>query len=275
MYHTDINWKEVIILDRSLTVLLVEDDAFECSAIENYAQTVDDIRLIATTNSSHEAIEYVKDRLPEAVILDLELHEGGGNGIQFLQSLRDLKPQPYPYILVTTNNLSVITHERIRKLGADFIMAKSQFDYGPHTSIEFLREIRETIQAHQVKKDSKEGASAVSPEQKRRKVESRINAEFDRIGIGPSKRGRKYLADAVFLIYSGIRQDIYTIISQKYNVTNGSVERAMQTAINAAWRDTDVVTLQTCYTARINSTKGNPTITEFIYYYADMLIREY
>ena len=45
----------------------------------------------------------------------------------------------------------------------------------------------------------------------------------------------------------------------------------MQNAINKAWRTTDIEDLSINYTARISSEKGVPTMTEFIYYYADKL----
>ena len=74
-----------------------------------------------TTNNSFDAIEMVKNYLPDAVILDLELHLGGGNGLLFLNELKKLTLTRRPYILVTTNNSSNITLEQARSLGANFI----------------------------------------------------------------------------------------------------------------------------------------------------------
>ena len=59
--------------------------------------------------------------------------------------------------------------------------------------------------------------------------------------------------------------------TQKYGKTDSSVERAMQNAINRAWRNSDIDELLTHYKAKISSDKGVPTLTEFIHYYANKI----
>ena len=49
----------------------------------------------------------------------------------------------------------------------------------------------------------------------------------------------------------------------------------MQNAIAKAWRTTPIDDLLKYYTAKISSDKGIPTITEFIYHYANKLKIEY
>ena len=49
----------------------------------------------------------------------------------------------------------------------------------------------------------------------------------------------------------------------------------MQNAINRAWKTTDIDDLLRYYEARINSERGVPTSTEFIYYYANKIRAEY
>ena len=45
----------------------------------------------------------------------------------------------------------------------------------------------------------------------------------------------------------------------------------MQNAIERAWNLTDIDELSKNYTAKINSSKGVPTILEFIYFYANKI----
>ncbi|MCL2860089.1 MAG: hypothetical protein FWF46_05950 [Oscillospiraceae bacterium] len=59
----------------TLSVLLVEDDKDTCKLFEDYMKTRTDVTLVGITNSSFEALEYTKKLLPNAVILDLDLHE--------------------------------------------------------------------------------------------------------------------------------------------------------------------------------------------------------
>ena len=131
--------------EHTLRVLLVEDDATSCMEINDYISRLDDVTLVASTNNASTAIEYMKEFLPDAVILDLELHQGGGDGLFFLAQLQQLELSKHPYILVTTNNSSNITYESARQLGADFILAKYQENYSSQYVVEFLRIMKKVI----------------------------------------------------------------------------------------------------------------------------------
>jgi hypothetical protein len=94
------------------------------------------------------------------------------------------------------------------------------------------------------------------------------------VGISPKAVGYKYLTDAILLVMGEYDGSLCTAIGQKYAKTDSSVERAMQNAIISAWRTNDIDELLQHYTARINSEKGIPTLTEFIYYYANKIKNE-
>ena len=63
-------------MERELIILLVEDDEKACEELRSYIEQTSDIRLQGITNNSTEALELVRSGLPDAVILDLELHYG-------------------------------------------------------------------------------------------------------------------------------------------------------------------------------------------------------
>lgn len=261
-------------MDRELSILLVEDDEKACSEIMQYIDELDDVSLIGITNNSSKAIEYVKDFLPDAVILDLELHQGGGNGLIFLNELKQLSLAVNPYILITTNNSSIITYEYARQLGADFIMTKHQSDYSAQSVIEFLRMMKNVIQS-KATCISPEHNTTESPEQKTKRTIRKINVELENVGISPKAIGYQYLVYAIQLIINKSENNLCAIIGSKFGKTDASVERAMQNAINKAWRTSDIDDLAKHYTAKINSDRGVPTITEFVYYYANKIKNEY
>ena len=66
--------------------------------------------------------------------------------------------------------------------------------------------------------------------------------------------------------------NIYCILSEKYNKSKESIERAMQNAINRAWQTNNPKELSKYYTARIRSDRGVPTLMEFVHYYANKLV---
>lgn len=259
-------------MERKLVVLLLEDNQLECQEIIDYVATVEDVQIVGATGKVSEAMECVRHFSPDAVILDLELHKGDGNGIDFLKQLKELHLLISPYILVTTNNTSLVTYECARELGADFIIAKCQGDYSAKSVVEFLRSIKDILINRVSPHGSSPEITLVEPSNQSSKgISERINIELDLIGISPKVLGRKYLADSITLAVNKSPSNISTIIGTKYNKTNVSVERAMQSAINTAWRTSDIDDLSKHYTAKIKSEKGVPTLMEFIFYYANKI----
>ena len=68
-------------MERELSILLVEDDPQACEDIATYIDALDDVGLVGITNNSSKAEQMIRDTLPDAVILDLELHGGSGSGL--------------------------------------------------------------------------------------------------------------------------------------------------------------------------------------------------
>ena len=169
--------------ERPLSILVLEDEPEECRAIQDYVAALDDVILTGVTNDSKHAIRLITDCCPDAVILDLELHKGSGNGIQFLNDLIALSPQIFPYVLVTTNNISTVTFERLRKMGADFIMTKAQADYSAGSVIDFLRSMKGTLHSGIRKYLPIESMTTETPEQLRKRIYKRTTTEMERIGI--------------------------------------------------------------------------------------------
>lgn len=266
-------------MERQLTILLVEDEQDVCQRITDEIDKTNDLTLISITNNSYRALELVKDYTPDVVILDLELHYGQGNGLEFLQELRNSPPAILPFLLVTTNNSSPTTYRFARELGVDFIMYKHQNDYSEKKVIDFLKMMHTTIQTNQ-KKQNPPHTISEKPIQKTQRLRRIISKELNYVGISPKSVGYKYLTDAILLSIENANDTekqphLSTIISKKYKKTVASIERGMQNAINRAWCTADIEDLLLHYTAKINSSKGVPTLTEFICYYANKIQNEH
>lgn len=255
-------------MERELSIIIVEDDPAACAELKAYIETVTDVTLIEITNNSYRAAELVKKYLPDAVILDLELNDGIGNGLLFLQELPNLSLPFMPYILVTTNNSSKTTYDFARQCGADFIMSKHQSDYSIQNVVEFLRMMKELIQSKHLLSQAAPAKPAVTDEFSNKHLQRIISAELDAIGISPKALGYNYLIDAILLVMQNKTSNICSTLAAKYKKTDFSIERAMQNAINRAWKTSDIDDLLLHYKAHINPEKGVPTLTEFIYYYA-------
>lgn len=261
-------------MNRPLSVLIVEDDQNACTRFVEYTNSISEVSIIGATNNAAKALAQIRDCLPDAIILDLELHFGCGSGLQLLQDMRQLFLPLTPFILITTNNSSAITYEYARQLGADYILYKHQEGYSEESVIKFLLSMKNVIQNRTQATHSK-NTLVQSPAAKEKQLIRRISSELNLIGISPKAVGYQYLIDSIMIVIEKKTQNISTIIGQKYGKTEGSVERAMQNAISRAWRTADIEALLVHYTAKINSEKGVPTVTEFIYYYANKIKNDY
>ena len=253
-------------MNDKLVVLLIEDDPSECEAIQKYVESIHDVVLAGVSNNSEKALVLTKAYLPDAVILDLELHQGGGNGLLYLSALNKAGLAKHPFILVTTNNTSEVTLAYARQLGADFIMTKYNSQYSAQSAIDFLRSMRSVIASHT-------GCSNITmpdmtPAQEEKFLERRIQRELDLLGVSPKVKGYRYLIDAIQFSTDDSTENISLALAEKYNKTPASIERAMQNAISHTWATADPMDLEIHYRARIRPEKGMPTLMEFISYYA-------
>lgn len=253
-------------MNDKLVVLLIEDDLSACEAIQNYINSIHDVTLVGVSNNSEKALVLTKAHLPDVVILDLELHQGGGNGLLYLSALNKISLPKRPFILVTTNNTSEVTLAYARQLGADFIMTKYNSDYSAKSVIDFLRSMKSVIASHT-------GCPNITmpdmtPAQQECLMIQRIQREMDLIGISPKVKGYRYLIDAIQLYIDEPSENISRLLAEKYKKTPSSIERAMQNAISHAWATSNTMDLEVNYRARIRPEKGMPTMMEFISYYA-------
>lgn len=256
--------------EKPMPILLIEDDEHEVNNFKEYMKNRADVELIKYTNSSYEGLEDVEKYIPEGIILDLELHNGEGSGLSFIEAIQKLDLDFKPLIVVTTNVSSEIIYNHIHKLGVDFIFYKKQADYKPEIVINSMVLLRGTLYSN---KGNKVRTTTETPIEHEERIKEKINIELDLIGISNHLKGRKYLFDAIFYLLENNKDNVsvFTYLSNKYKIGNSSISRAMQTAINYAWRISSIDDLMAHYKARINYETGVPTPTEFIYYYAEKI----
>ena len=125
-----------------LSILIVEDDKLACDELSRCVAQYDDMKIAAVCRNSKDALEKARFHLPNVIILDLELHHGGGNGLMFLDQLLANPLSLDPFILVTTNNMSTVTLDQAKALGADFTLTKYEEGYCAQYVIDNIRMLR-------------------------------------------------------------------------------------------------------------------------------------
>ena len=259
--------------NKVLNVLLIEDDKAECIKFENYIKTRNDVKLIASTDSDIEGLELIKKTMPDAIILDIELHNGSGNANSFdlIENLQKMKFSKRPKIVVNTVVSSNTVYDYLHDKGIDLIFYKKQQNYSIENVINTLVLLSgysedKSLTGNIVIEDNKENEE---------KISNIINDELNLIGIGLHMQGRKYLHDAIYYIITntdgGEKISAVQYFVNKYKRASSNISRDMQNAILHSWRVSSLEDLETYYTAKINYETGVPTPTEFIYYYADKI----
>ena len=245
-----------------MNLLIIEDDPILCSDYQTAFQSDSSIHIVGVTNNSITAKQMILTHCPELIILDLELQSGFGSGLDVLHYLHH-QSLINPFILVTTNNISNTTQKIVRQLGADFIFSKYQEDFSAESILNFLQ-----ITFNVISSDSQYSFTSIPPKNQGTDLNQQIFYELNLIGINSKHLGYQYLADAIKLYIKGNCPHIFPILASKYKKNDSTIQRAMQNAINSAWRTSDINDLLTHYKAKIRSDKGVPTILEFVSYYA-------
>lgn len=258
--------------NKPMSLLLIEDDEFECQRFKAYVETINNVKIVGITNSSDEGIELFKTYLPEAIILDIELHKGQGSGIEFIEKLKECNTEFRPIIVVTTNAVSSILYDKLHEDGADLIFYKKQVDYSPKLIISSALSLRKTLHKFNITDKNLEGIQE-TPADYETKISNKINTELDLIGISSHLKGRKYIHDAIMYLIKENSSDetVFNHLANKHKKSASSISRVMQTAINYAWRNSAPEDLEMYYLAAVNYNTGVPTPTELVYYYKDKI----
>ena len=258
-------------IKKPMPLLLIEDEVADCIKYKEYVNTRTDVVFVAMTDSASEGLKYVQTMMPEGVIVDIELHKGTGSGIQFLSDLNKSNIVLRPLIIVATKSPSQAVHNHVRNLGVDLVFCKRQKDYSAEMVVNHMVALRESWYAIQSDGLSGDLQEIESPEERRRRIMERIDTELDLIGISVRYKGHEYFRDAIFILIDKDKKSSEVVIDQVADLSKTSysaVIRAMQTAINKAWKISSIEDLQKYYTARVNIHTGVPSPTDFIHYYS-------
>ena len=258
-------------MNEILNIMIIEDDNLACAELKRCIEQYDDLNVVYICDNSTDALDKARYYMPNVIILDLELHLGGGNGLMFLDELIK-NPLPMdPFILVTTNNMSRVILEQAKVLGADFTLTKYEQNYCAQYVVDNIRMMRNAI----LRKNRTNRTHTISPATKERQLRVCIQRHLDIIGIKAKAKGFNYLTDAIYLALTEPEAHISKTLSEKYKKTCTSIERAMQNAIKQAWTTNDIDILLDNYTSPIRADKGYPTMMEFIYNYVVKIKQEF
>lgn len=258
-------------MEMKKTFIVVEDEEYICDQYRLQVENHESLYLIGTTNNAPDAVDMVKEYTPDAVVLDIELNQGNGDGFSFLDSIRETCIGKKPLIIVVTNLISSLIHSRIHEKGGDYIITKSKPDYSVEmvlNTIDSLVSVDSLDQSRQA-----ELAKIIAKQEYAMRLKQKISVEMEKLGMKPSLKGTRYLKDAIEMNVEKRRENTKAELAKKYSVTADSVEKAMRHAIESTWNN-DPEILLFHYTAPIDPKRGSPSPAEFVFHYVDKIKRE-
>jgi len=261
-----------------MKILLIEDDVSACKAFVNCANSRTDIIFVGMTGNSDEGLELAKNKLPEAIILDLELSWGKGSGFEFLDEFQKLDLSIHPIIVITTQNRSLDIQSQIHaEYGIDFIFCKFQEGYSVEMVINHLLKFRSFLNKRR-NNNNLAMQTLETPEELQNRIKQRIKSELNVFGISIKYKGREIAEESIYLLINKNKKDSETVFQELAKIRGthyNNIVRTLQTAINDAWDNhDDIETLMKVYTAPVRKNMGAPSPTEFIHYYADKIRRD-
>lgn len=255
---------------KPMKILIIEDDVNACNDFINCIKSREDINLIGITDSDIEALNYVRIRHPEGIVLDIELNNsvsGNTDSLEFLTELKKMNLNYNPIIIVTTHINSESTYNLLHRNGVDIILYKNHPKYSCNHVLNKLIALRNIAPLNSV------ASLQENIEETENKISKLIYHELDLIGITPKLVGRKYAHDAILYLIQNSENNINVIqyLTKIYKKSGNTITNGIQNAIIHAWRRSSIEDLSMHYTAKINYETGVPTPMEFIYYYVDKI----
>lgn len=241
-------------------LMIVDDNRDFCEILKEYFERQEDCIITAVAHDGLQALECLRQEMPDVMILDLIMPQLDGIGV--LEKIAAEHEERPKIIILTAFGQETMT-KRAVELGANYYILKP-FD------LEVL--------GKRVRQLANNQSSPVSCSQSRvRNLEVEVTNIIHQMGVPAHVKGYQYLRDAIIMVIGdmgllgAITKELYPMIAEKYNTTPSRVERAIRHAIELAWDRGNVELMNKFFGYTINVERGKPTNSEFIAMVADRL----
>jgi len=251
-----------------IKVLLVDDNQDYCSIVGEHMRTQEDIEMLGVAQDGQVAVEMIKTKRPDVVLLDLVMPFLDGMGV--LKRLNFIERENRPKVIA----VSAVAHDKITQnviaLGADYYMMK------PAPLDILMDRIRFIAKPMQQVNDNERIFRQDMP-RCIEDLETNVTNIIHEVGVPAHIKGYQYLREAIMMVVNdndlinSITKQLYPSVAKKHNTTSSRVERAIRHAIEVAWDRGDTETLNRIFGFTISNGKGKPTNSEFIAMISDKL----
>lgn len=239
---------------RKVNVAIADDNELMLQLLEEIISEDKELELVGKAKDGIEALEIIKDKQPDIMLLDVVMPNLDGLGVlEKVRNDKDIKIHP-SFLMISAVGKEKITEEAF-EMGADYYIMK------PFDQENIIKQIKKA----KIRKDNDSGRNAT-----RKSLETEVTNIIHEVGVPAHIKGYQYLRDAIIMsvndmeMLNSITKILYPTIAKKYQTTSSRVERAIRHAIEVAWSRGKMDTIDTLFGYTINTGKGKPTNSEFI-----------
>ncbi|MEE1007848.1 MAG: sporulation transcription factor Spo0A [Agathobacter sp.] len=239
---------------RKVNVAIADDNELMLQLLEEIISEDKELELVGKAKDGVEALEIIKDKQPDIMLLDVVMPNLDGLGVlEKVRNDKDIKIHP-SFLMISAVGKEKITEEAF-EMGADYYIMK------PFDQENIIKQIKKA----KIRKDNDSGRNAT-----RKSLETEVTNIIHEVGVPAHIKGYQYLRDAIIMsvndmeMLNSITKILYPTIAKKYQTTSSRVERAIRHAIEVAWSRGKMDTIDTLFGYTINTGKGKPTNSEFI-----------
>lgn len=258
-----------------IQVVVVDNNQNLCEVMASIIDDQPDMEVIGTAHNGLDAVELVKRRLPDVLILDIVMPYLNGLGV--MGKLRTAGLVRLPKIIVVT----AFEHKGLIKdcveLGAAYYLLKP-FDYD-----DLLRAIRHLCREDVTSSEEADEVTYQTPvdDHLGNDPDSKVAALLYSIGMPIHLKGYRYIQDAIlrvardFSLLTAVTKRLYPAIADEFGTTGHGVEAAIRHVIKRTWEGGNISVLRRIFEIDENAPLPEmPGNAEFIAKMADILRAE-
>ena len=247
-------------MERSINLLIANENEEDANLISEKLTKENNLATIDKTSSGLKAIELVKSKNYDLVILDLVLAEV--DGFEVIEEIKNLNKNTKIIVLSALSSDTFI--KKAMSLGVDYYMLK------PANLDVLSKRVKDLVESEQIN-------SAISKNTDK-EIEEKITNIFITVGIPAHIKGYQFLREAIKLamenpdIINSITKKLYPSIAERFDTSASKVERAIRHAIEVAWNRGKIENINNIFGLTVYSNNEKPTNGEFIALVADKML---
>lgn len=257
-----------------LKVAVADDNERMLQLLDDIVGSEEDMELVGKVSDGEAAVNLIKEKLPDVVLLDLIMPKLDGLGVmERVRGDNNIEKVP-EFIVISAIGQENITEDAFNK-GANYYVMKPFDNKNLISRLRFIKN-DDGKKANKVKNSNPKNAIAVIEN-----LGEEVTNIIHDIGIPAHIKGYQYLRDAIILCISDgdmincITKGLYPAIAKQYETTPSRVERAIRHAIEVAWSRGNMDTINEMFGYTVNNGKGKPTNSEFIALVSDKIRLKY